>query len=181
MRAALVVSSLCVLAACARPPLDVAGAFSRTTVLDAQQAERSGERVRWGGTIVEARPRRDETCVEVVGLPLDRRARPRRTDHSDGRFLACAPGFYDPEIYANAREVTVVGTLEGTRTGRVDEYEYLFPVVRADVIHLWPDRTGERDVRYGVGVGPHWYPYWWGWWGPGPHWHRPPIIHRRRH
>jgi outer membrane lipoprotein len=98
--------SLLALSACARPPLDVAGEFSMTTVRDAQIAERPGERVRWGGTIVETRPQRDETCIEIVSLPLDRRARPHQTDQTFGRFLACASGFYDPEIHARGRDVT---------------------------------------------------------------------------
>jgi outer membrane lipoprotein len=177
VKAALLLPLLA-LAACVRPPLDVAGEFPTTTVGDAQNAERPGERVRWGGTIVETRPQRDETCIEVVSLPLDRQARPRRSDQSFGRFLGCAPGFYDPEIYADGREVTVVGSIEGTRSGKVEDYDYPFPVVRAEAIHLWPERAEEPDVYYGVGVG--WAPYWWGWWEPGPQWSRPPIIHRRR-
>ena len=169
--------SLLALSACARPPLDVAGEFSMTTVRDAQIAERPGERVRWGGTIVETRPQRDETCIEIVSLPLDRRARPHQTDQTFGRFLGCASGFYDPEIYARGRDVTVVGTIEGTRSGKVDDYDYLFPVVRAEAIHLWPEHADERDVYYGVG--PYWSPFYWGWWESPPYSSRPPIIHRR--
>jgi outer membrane lipoprotein len=178
VRAAILLSCL-VLGACVRPPLDVAGEFSASTVSDAQNAERSGERVRWGGTIAETRPRRDETCVEVVSRPLDRRARPRDSDQSFGRFLACASGFHDPEIYTRGREVTAVGTIEGTRAGRVDDYDYLFPVVRAEAIHLWPERPVARDVYYGYA--PSWSPYWWGWWDPAPYWWRPPIVLRRRY
>jgi outer membrane lipoprotein len=179
MRTVVLLWSVLALVACVRPPLDVAGEFSRITVRDAQDADRTGERVRWGGTIVETRPQRDRTCIEVVSLPLDRRARPRESDQSPGRFLACASGFYDPEIHARGREVTVVGTIEETRAGKVDEYDYVFPVVRAEAIHLWPERE-ERDVHYGVGVGPYWSPYWWGWWEPAPYSRRPPIVHPRR-
>jgi outer membrane lipoprotein len=54
----------------------------------------------------------------------------------------------------------VIGTIEGTRSGKVDDYDYLFPVVRAEAIHLWPERAEERDVYYGVG--PYWSPFYWG-------------------
>jgi outer membrane lipoprotein len=181
MRRALLLLATSALAACARPPLELRGeGFSPITVVEAQNEDRSGERVRWGGTIAATRPERDATCVEVVSLPLDVRTRPRRTDRSFGRFLACAPGFYDPEIYAPRREVTVVGSLDGREHGRVDDYDYTFPIVRAEAIHLWPERLDERRMHYGVGVGPPWYPYWWGWWGPS-YYGRGPIIHHRRH
>jgi outer membrane lipoprotein len=48
----------------------------------------------------------------MVSLPLDARARPRIVDQTYGRFEACAPGFFDPEIYEQRREMTVVGTVQ---------------------------------------------------------------------
>jgi outer membrane lipoprotein len=158
------------LLACPAPRL-LRGEFIRTTVADAQRGGHEGEHVRWGGTIVETRPERGRTCIEIVSRRLDRRARPQPGDESDGRFEACAPAFYDPEIYAADREVTVIGTIAGTRAGRVGEYDYSFPAVDVEVLHLWPERPRYDDRVYypsGVYVGPLWYPFWWGGWHGRP-------------
>jgi outer membrane lipoprotein len=162
---------LLLLAACARPPGALRGTFAPLTVRDVQARPTIGDRVRWGGEIVAARPRQDETCLEVLSRPLDRRARPIRGDQTLGRFVACASGFYDPTIYAPGRELTVTGTLADATTRKVGDYEYRFPVVKADLTYLWPPRP-ERVLYYDPWPDPFWGPYWghypyWGW-GPGP-------------
>lgn len=161
---------------CMRPPARLAGTFPATTVRDAQTTPHTGERVRWGGAIVSTMPGTQETCFEVVSLPLDRQARPRDTDETFGRFVACAPGFYDPAVYGPEREVTVVGTLEGTEVRKVGDYDYPFPRVRAETVQLWPEEP-RRDVVYEPYWGPYgmWGPYWgWGWgWG----WYYPAHRH----
>jgi outer membrane lipoprotein len=139
-------------------------------VADAQQREGVGERVRWGGELVSTTPGGGNTCFEVVSKPLDERARPRSVDESFGRFIACAPGFYDPAIYAPRRDVTVVGTLEPAEPGKVGDADYTFPRLRADAVYLWP-KLEPGDLGYY----PYWYPYGWGWGGPwwgwgGPWW-----------
>src|SRR4029450_6644749 len=122
---------------------------------------------RWGGAIIACHPGETETCVDVVGLPLDSRARPVWTDATLGRFRACAPGFYDPEVYAEGRSVTVVGTVAETERVEVDKYELEVPRVAAEVLYIWPDRPAYPYYAY---------PYWgWGWgpgwgWGWGPGW-----------
>src|SRR3989442_7827971 len=95
------------LAACARPPGALRGSFAPLTVRDAQTRSAVGERVRWGGKIVNARPGKDSTCFEIVSKPLDHEARPLESDETLGRFVACAPGVYDPVIYAPGRDVNV--------------------------------------------------------------------------
>ncbi len=167
---------LVVVVACARPPVRLEGEFPRTTVLDAQQADHTGERVRWGGVIVETKPGHDETCFQVMSAPLDRRARPRAYDDTSGRFEACAPGFYEPEVYGPRREVTVVGTIREMRHGKVGEYEYVFPHVAAEAVYLWPDRNDVARGYYGYGYpDPYYYPYgypYYGYpyYGYGPYW-----------
>jgi outer membrane lipoprotein len=156
------------LAACARPPRPIAGDFPAVQVADVQSGAHAGERVRWGGVIVETRPEQDQTCFEVVGLPLDARARPRIVDQTYGRFEACAPGFYDPEIYEPRREVTIIGAVQDVQAGKVGGYEYRFPRMAAELVYLWPDRPDPRYYPY-YGA----YPYWdagpsWGFgWGVG--------------
>jgi outer membrane lipoprotein len=152
-------------ASCVRPPVDLAGQFPPYTVADAQRDERPGTRVRWGGEIVETRPAAQETCVEVVSVPLDRRAYPRGSDATYGRFLACGPGFYDPAVYAPGRRVTVVGALGPATEGKVGERPYSFPRVDSDVIHLWPVPPEPRAYDpYPLYVAPYWgWGFGWGW------------------
>jgi outer membrane lipoprotein len=132
------------LAACARPPQNLAGKFDAITVPEAQSAPREGVAVRWGGTVISTRPGREQTCFEITSFELDGRARPRPSDESPGRFVACAPGFFDPAVYQPGREVTVVGALHGTTAGKVGEYEYTFPRVDATTVYLWPERRPEE-------------------------------------
>jgi outer membrane lipoprotein len=159
----------CVLAACATPPAILSGGvFSEVTVQDAQARDLTGQRVRWGGTIVSTKPETNETCFEVVSHPLDRQARPRLTDESDGRFLACAAGFFDPAVYAPGREITVVGSLQAPTTGKIGDYEYRFPRVSAEHVYLWAKREEAQPYYY---YDPWFAPYWYyPVWRPRPYW-----------
>jgi len=161
MRRAAAASMLLLAAACARPPTALRGSFAPLGVEQARAGAPAGTRVRWGGEIVSTTPGRNETCLEVVSKPLDRQAHPERADETEGRFIACAPGFYDPAIYAARREVTVVGTLQAPVRRRIGEYDYTFPAVQADTIYLW--RPPEPRGSY---YDPWLEPYW-GW---GPFW-----------
>jgi outer membrane lipoprotein len=165
------VSSLALAAlalACARPPAALQGAFPPVTVADAQVQSAIGESVRWGGRIVRVDPGEAETCLEVVSLPLDARARPLPSDDSQGRFLACSPGFFDPAIYAVDREVTVVGNVRDLERGHVGERGYTFPKVAAHAIHLWPERPPAAVYTTGPWVwgGVYYSPYYYGYYGP---------------
>jgi outer membrane lipoprotein len=158
MTRALLVLALAPLAACVRPPANLAGTYERVTVREAQAEPREGVAVRWGGTLISARPGKGQTCFEVASFPLDARARPKPSDQSAGRFIACAPGFYEPAVYAPGREVTVTGALHGTVRGRVGQYEYTYPRLDATAVYLWPERSPDemRPMWWpsiGIGVG----------------------------
>jgi outer membrane lipoprotein len=154
-------ASVVLLAGCASTPTPLRGEFASLTPTEASRSNASGERVRWGGTIVGVDPREDATCFEVLGRPLADSARPRKTDVGTGRFLACRAGFYDPAIFADGRELTVIGTLSGSETRPVGAYRYAYPRVDADVVFLWPERE-DRDVYYVGTLGMYHRPYWGG-------------------
>jgi outer membrane lipoprotein len=140
--------ALALVAACARPPARLAtGPFAEVTVAEAQQRDVTGVRVRWGGEVVTVEVGERETCFEMVSRPLDRFARPRDTDDSDGRFLACAPGFYDPAVYDPGRAVTFVGTVAPSVVRRIGDLDYRYPRLQVETVHLWPKRP-EREVVY---------------------------------
>lgn len=139
--------------ACARPPAALRGNYATTSVAQAVADPNTPGEVRWGGEIVATMPQADRTCFEVVERPLDRAARPRGTDESSGRFLACSPGFYDPAMWAPGREMTAVGMLAGTETGTVGEATYRYPRVDAEAVHLWPVRDPYARSWPAIGIG----------------------------
>lgn len=147
------------LAACASQPKPLQGAFVETTPHAAMDADQTGAMVRWGGRIVQVEPRADATCFEMISTRLTATGRPYwSSDDTNGRFIACRAGFYDPAVFEVNREVTFTGRLEGYENRRIGEYDYRFPRVAADVVYLWPKRDTVNIVTR-----PEPWP-WWGWW-----------------
>lgn len=125
--------------------------------------------VRWGGNIVSVRNLREETVLEIVGRRLDSDGRPRDEDRAEGRFLAKTAGFLDPAIYASGREVTVRGRLAEAIEQPIGEHRYVYPVVRAEQVYLWPVRQPPPSTY------PYYHdPFWWDPWYPWgyPYWPR---------
>jgi outer membrane lipoprotein len=173
---ALLLSTL-LLSGCYKPPAPLAGTFPHVSITEAQRGEMTGQAVRWGGVIVSTMPKKEETCFEILARPLNSRARPERSDESQGRFLACAHGFYDPAVYSKGREVTVVGTLQQPEMRKIGEHEYEYPRVTAETVYLWPKRKYASAYYYPGWPDWYWYPGWGPWpygyysplWGPWPY------------
>ncbi|MFK2875207.1 Slp family lipoprotein [Dyella lipolytica] len=169
------------LAACATVPQPLQGNYAtNVTSLGAQQGSANGTAVRWGGEIISTEPGQQSTCFYVLGHPLDDQARPTRSTSNDsqGRFVACRAGFYDPEVFARGREITVTGTVQGTMSRKVGDYDYAYPRVEANVVYLWPKRPMVVNYPYGPGwYDPFWGPYWGGpYWGGWGGFYGPPVI-----
>ena len=144
---------------CALPPVALRGGpFAQLDAAQATQGTTASEPVRWGGIIADVRPARDRICFLMVSLPLNDVARPERRDQPGARFLACAQGFLEPEVYAPDRLLTVLGYLNGSSPEKVGGYEYAAPIVEAYSVYLWP-KIPEYERAWGPG------PYWG--WGPG--------------
>lgn len=168
-----------VLSGCATVPPQLAGQdFAAITPQQAASENAQGPRVRWGGEIIRVEPKSDRTCIEVLSRELHADARPNPRGSSDGRFIACGKGFYDPAIYTQGREVTVVGRLAGTERRKVGEYDYTYATVDADSVYLWPHR---EYVTHHEPWWPYYYDPFWGpwWWAPAPVVivHNPPPPH----
>ena len=103
--------------------------------------------VRWGGEIARVENRAEETLVEIVQHELSSNGRPRSSNDSEGRFIARIPGFLDPAIYAEGRQLTVTGSVESTLARQIGEHPYTFPVVAVNRYQLWEPRR-ERDIVY---------------------------------
>lgn len=164
------------LGGCATVPSQLAGdQFSAMTPKQAVASPSHNERVRWGGEIIKVEPKADKTCFEILSRPLWRDARPNRRADSTGRFIACSPGFYDPELYRKGRDLTVVGQIDGSEQHKVGEYNYTYAHVAADHVHLWPIRDNrDQQGPWGRYYDPFWGPYdpfWGGLW-----WSRQPVV-----
>ncbi|MGM0671173.1 MAG: Slp family lipoprotein, partial [Pseudomonadota bacterium] len=140
------------LAGCAGVPASLAplpaAAPDREQVLADPDAVK-GETVVWGGVIAAVKNTSGGTRLEVVARDLDRQGRPQEADRSPGRFRAVSSGFLDPQIYAEGREVTVRGVIQGTEEGTIGDYDYTFVTLQADAVYLWPRRPppSERHDR----------------------------------
>ncbi len=176
---AAAIAAFAALSGCATVPAPLAGTdFAAVTPQQAVSQSANGQHVRWGGEIIRVEPRANATCFEILSRELYDDARPKRHDRSEGRFLACKSGFFDPAVYAKGRDITVVGTLNGSEKHKVGEYDYTFAVVAANEVYMWPKRTDYPlhyyDPFYGPYCDPFWGPCWrldYGWggyWGPRP-------------
>ncbi|GMR03590.1 MAG: Slp family lipoprotein [Gammaproteobacteria bacterium] len=174
----LLLSALVLLAGCASPipePIRLAPEGDVQLAEVRRESQRFvGSQVRWGGSIASVRNLREATLIEVVGRRLDKRGRPREEDRSEGRFLVKVPGFLDPAVYAEGREVTVRGRIEGAVERPIGEFRYTYPVVRAERVHLWEPRPLPAPAYpyYDPFLRDPWYP--WGW----PYYpYHPPRYH----
>lgn len=174
------VGALALVGGCATIPQPLQGTYATISSASAQQGSGSGTPVRWGGEIIKTEPGPQQTCFYLLSRPLDSQARPimGSSGESDGRFVACRAGFYDPEVFVRGRELTVTGTLRGTVSQKVGEYDYAYPRVEANVVYLWPKRVpvtryapGYYDPFWGSGFGPYWGSPW-----GNPYWNRPRVI-----
>jgi outer membrane lipoprotein len=130
-----------------------------------------GVKVRWGGEVIAVENRAKESWVEVLSRPLESGGRPREGERQQGRILVQVGRFLDPEEYGKGRAFTVTGRLVGSVQRKIGGYPYLYPLVKADAIHLWPPRreTPVRPPYYHPHYSPYydpWHPYayphpWW--------------------
>ncbi|MFQ5586690.1 MAG: Slp family lipoprotein [Thermodesulfobacteriota bacterium] len=88
-----------------------------------------GRKVIWGGVILSLKNLKESTVIEVLHHPLDIRDRVKTRSVSSGRFFIESQGYLDGEIYKKDKEITVAGTIKGTRVEKINEMEYVYPVL----------------------------------------------------
>lgn len=139
------------------PPIPMEGTEKELTpdraLSDIESAK--GRRVAWGGAIISTRNLKDATEIEVLGYPLKRDGRPDLGTAPQRRFLIVREGYLEPADYRNGRQISAVGAVNGVRKGVVGEAPYVYAVLQAEQVHLWPIEETRRDsnVHFGVGVG----------------------------
>ena len=144
------------MAACATPAFKDAGNSVAIFPSDVQQsADRyTGRAVVWGGRIIAVENREQTTEVEVIGYPLDRDQQPIPDAPTVGRFIIVLPGFVEPLNYPAGRHLSAYGIVSGTRLGHVEEHDYLYPLLRASEVNVWPwGFMFDKKPRIGIGIG----------------------------
>ena len=153
----LMLSTLLLISGCATP-FDVGTADRGVTPREATEniARVRNRTVAWGGVLVNGKNLADSTQFEVVAYPLDRDTRPKANADPLGRFIVIHPGYLETNDYAPGRQISVVGTITETRSGKVGEAPIVYPVVTASRVYLWPkpsETPPEPRFHFGVGVG----------------------------
>jgi len=147
------------MSACTTIPEQLQGEYDNVSPARVDARE-FGRNVRWGGVLIDTRNEEEKTCFEVLSRDLDRYMRPETSDTTAGRFIACTTGFYDPEVYAKGREVTVTGQIQSLEERKIEEFDYRYPVLAVEDLVLWQKR--QNVLVYNQVYSPFYYPYYWG-------------------
>lgn len=156
-RALMMVVIALALGACATtPPLETSGVDPDLT--PAQSTESldlaNGRRIHWGGVIIAGRNLESESQLEMLAYPLTGNGRPDTDRKPLKRFLAVKKGYLETLDYSAGRIASFVGTLQPSRTGRIGDSDYRYPVLAIEQSRLWSDRGHTQpQFRIGIGIG----------------------------
>ena len=112
-----------------------------------------GTTVLWGGVIIASTNLKETTQFEILAYPLNSKQRPDTSKTPLGRFLAVQSGYLETSDYTQGRLISVSGTLQQNRSGRIGETEYTYPVINISQLHLWPKRGESPETRFHFGIG----------------------------
>lgn len=130
-----------------------------------------GKHIMLGGRIAGVKNSREGTSIEIVQFDLAESGAPIDTFISSGRFLATTSDFLDTMIFRKGMRITLVGEIKGKKIQRLDEMEYIYPVVAMREWYLWPGSDWEKSGYYPPQP-PVYDPYYYGY-GFEPYWFRP--------
>ncbi len=97
-----------------------------------------GQMIVLSGVIVGSENTKEGTLLQVLQRPAGFRGQPKDVDTTEGRFLALVSRYLDTFVYAQEREITVAGELQGKRTLPLDKTEYTYPLIEVKELYLWP-------------------------------------------
>ncbi len=115
----------------------------------------SNQPLRWGGTILSIENKPGSSWVTIVAFPLNKSGRPVNSDQSPGRFIAQVDEFLEPLVYSRDREITVRGKLVGTKTIKIGDFPYQYPLIQVENYHLWAKKPEINDQNL-----PYFWPYY---------------------
>ncbi len=144
------------LGACAGPaPFDAGKielSLSPQQLREAPPTDSEGKMVMWGGVILDTRNLDNSTQIEVLAYPVNDRQYPMQDQPPQGRFLILQSGYLEPVDYAQGRRISVLGRLQPSQPGKIGDSDYLYPVVDAEQLKLWP-KGGPSRTRFHFGLG----------------------------
>ncbi len=135
-----------------------------------------GQESRFGGKVVKVFNHDNITRLEIMAQPLDEGARPILGSAASGRIYADVPSFIDPE-QLNNKYITVLGTIDRVETGKIDQQNYQFLVVKVSGYQRWhlsqqvmsPPMPMDPWIWYGPRYSRRGFiAPWWGYSAPGP-------------
>ena len=116
-----------------------------------------GQTALWTGQIISGKNFKDSSEIEILAFPQNDYGEPIKDAQSYGRFLAVKQGYLELGEYAKDRWVTLVGTLDSKRKGKVGDSDYIYPVLKVQQIKVWPIEQpyyyDDSDVRFHFGIG----------------------------
>ncbi|HLO27194.1 MAG TPA: Slp family lipoprotein [Geobacteraceae bacterium] len=107
-----------------------------------------------GGAVAAVENTNEGGELEVVQFGTDEDGRIIDTSNSGGRFLARSPDLLDPAVYQPGFLVVLVGKCAGSKTMRLGDMDYTYPVLDIKEVHIQePEVTAPPVFHFGVGVG----------------------------
>ncbi len=151
--AATTLPLLILLAGCATPTFDPAGAQTALAPWQAVEQSLDDVDVIWGGAIIKVHHLADVSEIEVLAFPLDRGQRPLPGAPSQGRFRIRMPGYVETVDFPEGLFLTARGRLIGRREGVIGSSNYLYPIIGTAQIRRWPPGYQFDRYRWSIGVG----------------------------
>ncbi|QLB13170.1 outer membrane lipoprotein [Bisgaardia hudsonensis] len=126
------------------------------------------KKARLAGKVLNAIALKDKMKIEILSYPVSRfSAKPAIYSVPNGRFIAYINGFVDPEILKD-QYMSFSGVLVKTEQGKIDQANYLYPVLKVDNYKRWKlveeyyydpeDLADYREQRLRWGFGAFWRP-----------------------
>ena len=128
----------------------------------------------FGGLIAKTKVTPKGSLIEALFVKVDSQGYLKEIGSQQVRFLALYPkekGILDPVLFQRGRQITLAAEFLGTRKGKLDAMEYIYPFFRIEEIHLWAERKEYYYPPYYYAPYFWGYPYWgWGYGGVPPWW-----------
>lgn len=130
-----------------------------------------GKHIMLGGRIAGVKNTREGAQLEIVQFELNDRGIPEDSFISHGRFLATSSEYLDAMVFRHGMLITMVGEIKGKKLLRLEDMDYVYPLVALREWYLWPGTEYERCNLYPSNL-PGYDPYYYGY-GFEPFWSRP--------
>ena len=114
----------------------------------------TGKKALWGGTILDIHNLEKETQIEILAYPLDEDYRPQTDKKPLGRFIILNDGYLEPATFAAGKQLSVLGKVDGVKSGKIGESKYTYALIKAEQLHIWSAKSETQTFfHFGIGIG----------------------------